>query len=510
MATLSNIIPTRFMEDNIAVSLTAILSVVVARYLWLSTQPPPSQASIPKASVIKRWLSILRSEGHEQQYLQHLKPLVDRAGIAQVRTGPIWIVYLATAERARLFFSRPDIFQKIPTSVYLPGSLMDNYFGNNIVVLNGEEWKRVRRICQPAFRRPLQMSIFASCTQELIEEWRKVDDQLIDVTSWAKRLVMDILGRTLFGYNFEAVSNPDAPYPKLQEYILSSLLSFIPATMPFLDRRWNPIRKRAWESLDQLNSLFYKLIGEKRQSVQQAIAQNTVDEKSMDLLSLMILASEKEENPLTDRELRDNTCSFFFAGHDTTSTAITAILYFLSKYPEIQNKAREEAIRVLGSDISVFPTSEQQRELVYLNAVIKETLRLVPPVPQVPTRIVAEDVDVGGGIVLQKGTFCTIDIYSIHHSEQYWPNAKQFDPERFLNDDQMPQSGSWAPFISGERACIAMNMALAEQRVALSIILRAYTWHLPENSEHQDQLQLSPGEITIPKALYLRFSPISA
>jgi hypothetical protein len=56
---------------------------------------------------------------------------------------------------------------------------------------------------------------------------------------------------------------------------------------------------------------------------------------------------------------------------------------------------------------------------------------------------------------------------------------------------------------------IAMNMALAEQRVVLSIILRAYKWHLSENSEHQDRLQLSSGEITIPKALYLHFSPLS-
>jgi hypothetical protein len=75
-------------------------------------------------------------------------------------------------------------------------------------------------------------------------------------------------------------------------------------TIPFLDRRWNPARKRAWESLDQLNSLFYKIIGGKRQSVQQAIAQNTVDEKNLDLLSLMILASEEEEIPLNDQELR--------------------------------------------------------------------------------------------------------------------------------------------------------------------------------------------------------------
>jgi cytochrome P450 len=78
---------------------------------------------------------------------------------------------------------------------------------------------------------------------------------------------------------------------------------------------------------------------------------------------------------------------------------------------------------------------------------------LIPPIPQVPIRTVAEDVDVGDGIVLKKGTFCTIDIYSIHHSEQYWPNAEQFDPERFLNDDQLIQPGAWAPFISGERAC---------------------------------------------------------
>ncbi|KAI9598174.1 cytochrome P450 [Syncephalis fuscata] len=474
----------RFVEENLALSITAVVSVLAFRYLYQSTSPPPSQKNIPRTSIIKRWLSLLRNEGHEYLYSKHLKPLVDSAGIAQVRTGPIWIVYLATAERARLFFSRPDVFQKISTSAYLPGSLMDNYFGTNIVVINGEEWKRIQRICLPALRRPLPMNIFADCTREMLAKWKTIDDKPIDVTDWAKRLIMDILGNTIFGYNFNAT------------------------TMPALDRPWNPIRKRCWESFNQLNQLFFKLIAEKRAVIQQSMAEDDIDKKTMDLLSLMILASEQEDDPLTDQELRDNTCAFFFAGHDTTSTAITAIMYFLGKYPEMQERARDEATKVLGSDLSVHPTAEQQRELVYLNAIIKESLRLVPPVPQVPTRMVTEDIDVGDGIVLPRGTFCTIDIYSIHHSERYWNDAEKFDPERFLDAKKAPLPNTWAPFLGGERSCIAMNMALAEQRVALSMILRAYSWQLPKDSEHQDQLHLRSGEITIPKALPMHFSPL--
>jgi hypothetical protein len=83
LTTISN----QFMGDNIAITLVAVLSVIAARYLWLSTQPPPSQANIPKTSIIKRWLFVLRNEGHEQQYARHLKPLVDRAGIAQINDG---------------------------------------------------------------------------------------------------------------------------------------------------------------------------------------------------------------------------------------------------------------------------------------------------------------------------------------------------------------------------------------------------------------------------------------
>lgn len=122
----------------------------------------------------------------------------------------------------------------------------------------------------------------------------------------------------------------------------------------------------------------------------------------------------------------------------------------------------------------VLPTIEDTKKMKYLNQIIKESLRINPPVFSTIPRIAMEDTELSGTFI-PKGTPVFVNIFDIQHSENIWENADKFDPERFSDSKEGSQPGSWIPFGDGPRQCIAMNFGLAEQRVLLSMLCKFYT-----------------------------------
>ncbi|CAI2196144.1 15526_t:CDS:2, partial [Funneliformis geosporum] len=144
-----------------------------------------------------------------------------------------------------------------------------------------------------------------------------------------------------------------------------------------------------------------------------------------------------------------NLAIFMLAGHDTTATALTSILYVLATRKDVQCKVHDEILRVLGDNLS--PTIEQQRELKYLNMVINENLRLYPPVQQLPQRTNTEIIKFRNHTILPK-TPIFVNIYGIHHSSKYWKNPEEFIPERFENErDEKRDQHTWLTFGGGSR-----------------------------------------------------------
>ncbi|CAG8434026.1 9716_t:CDS:2 [Funneliformis mosseae] len=171
------------------------------------------------------------------------------------------------------------------------------------------------------------------------------------------------------------------------------------------------------------------------------------------------------------------------------ATALTTILYVLATHKDVQRKARDEILRVLGDILT--PTIDQQRELKYLNMVIKENLRLYPP----------------KSCILPK-TPIAINIYGIHHSPKYWKDPEEFIPGRFENEnDEKREQYTWLTFGSGTRTCLGNNFSLIQQRVMLCALLRKYEVSLPADSIHQDKLHLDHFNSTLTRiqSLHLIF-----
>jgi len=191
-----------------------------------------------------------------------------------------------------------------------------------------------------------------------------------------------------------------------------------------------------------------------------------------DLLSLMLATTNPDTGKLlTTAEILSQCTTFYFAGHDTTGHTLAWALYEISRCPEAEERIHEELAAVLGDDD--FPTLEQANRLTYIQWVVKETLRMHPPVGTVTRRLETESTV--GGITIPAGSEIYLNILSVHNSEKTWPEPWKFRPERFSDQESEGRHPyAWMPFSTGERNCVGMNFALLELRTALAAVCKKF------------------------------------
>ncbi|KAJ2964741.1 hypothetical protein NQZ79_g397 [Umbelopsis isabellina] len=385
---------------------------------------------------------------------------------------------------------------------------------HNILALNGTEWKKHRMIANPAFHRHMPVKLFGSLCERLMKKFEVEGDGLsnVDVPAMMQRFTLDAIGLAGFDYDFQSIEEPNSDKVRVYNSIMEGFRQPMFFFFPFLDRymRWAfPQRRQQHRDVDKMTELYQNVIENKRKILSQQ--KNEQEDPEKDLLTLMIEAGRDDPSQaLTNDELSGNLAIFFIAGHDTTSNALSFALYYLAVNPDVQEKARKEVIEVMGdgADI-VYPTHDQLPELKYIYMIIKETLRLCPPAQSSQLRRTEEDTELAGTLI-PKDVHVQADIFVAHHNPAVWKDAEQFRPERFApggeNEENAKAGLAWTPFGNGARQCIGMNFSLAEQRVVLAMLLRKYTWSLPENSIHKDGVVFAGGMALLsPKDLYLNF-----
>ncbi|MFT5355846.1 MAG: cytochrome P450, partial [Polyangiales bacterium] len=185
-------------------------------------------------------------------------------------------------------------------------------------------------------------------------------------------------------------------------------------------------------------------------------------ESRHDILSMLLLARDEDGEPLADDEVHDELITMLIAGHETTATALSWTMHRLTRHPDVLRRAVAE-IDATGNDTTA--------PLPYLDAVIRESLRIHPVVPGVGR--VLEKPFTLGGYELPPGIMIGCSIILAHTNENVWPDAESFKPERFL--DHRPPPDAYFPFGGGVRRCIGEAFALFEMRVVLREILRTFT-----------------------------------
>ena len=186
----------------------------------------------------------------------------------------------------------------------------------------------------------------------------------------------------------------------------------------------------------------------------------------------MLLKAKSEDASLTFDDIQEEVDTFMFEGHDTTTAGAAWICQFIGSHPEVQKKLHAEIDEVFGSTNRQL-TNEDLGNLKYLECVIKESLRLCPPVPFF-MRYVNEDQTVAGKTI-PKGATVTVFAYMIHRDEKYFPDPERFDPDRFLPENSANRHPfAYVPFSAGKRNCIGQRFAMMEEKVLIANILRKF------------------------------------
>ncbi|HRJ75487.1 MAG TPA: cytochrome P450, partial [Anaerolineales bacterium] len=187
----------------------------------------------------------------------------------------------------------------------------------------------------------------------------------------------------------------------------------------------------------------------------------------------------------TDDEIVGHSAIFFTAGHETSSNALAWTFFLLSQHPHVMEKLRLEIDRVLGS---ASPSIDHLKHMPYLDAIVKESLRLMPPAP-LSARMVAQPVEVGG-YQLPVGTEVVFSAFHTHRDASIYENPNQFIPERWEKIN--PTAYEYIPFSTGIRSCVGMPLALMEIPIILAMVFQKFRLELSANVIPHIGLTMSP------------------
>ncbi|KAI8147944.1 cytochrome P450 [Fennellomyces sp. T-0311] len=486
----------------------ALLVLYYSYKKW--TRIPQNLRHIPRVGIWKFIYGRLANNPIDDFYNEYVFPVAKGLEHGLYARFDIfrWSVNVVEPEVVKKILLKPNIFAKLNLEEQMKGTLLARLtFGPNIVFLNGNAWKHQRMIANPVFHRAMPVDIFGRLAVKLFESI-DLQEGHVNFQDVIKRYTLDVLGRGVLGFDFNSIEDKNSEWVLAYDQVMSNLRTPLYYLFPILDTKLRfliPGRQKKHEQATKLLSLLNGIIWNKREALRQSKGPQIKDSEK-DLVTLLIEAGSECGQALTDEELLSNTCIYFAGGHDTTASALLFAAYYLAVNQDIQKKAREEVISVLGDDPkNILPTSEQTREMPYINKIIKEALRIRSPTTTLTPRVAVEDTDLNG-VFIPKGTWLNLDIYALHNNPALWKDPEVFDPERFAPGGEAEHSGlAWLPFGGGGRQCIGMNFSMAQQRVLLSMLLRKYEFSLPENSIHKKKIILEPSQILDTKGMNMEF-----
>ncbi|KAK1236607.1 hypothetical protein PQX77_000159 [Marasmius sp. AFHP31] len=473
---------------TLASVITCALCVLVVKQFT----PPAELQHLPRVPILPLLWSYAKGEVEDVRIKKLIVPFANEKneGVVVVYALGRWIVHVLDHKIGRDLSADIDTWPKeeppgnaklyilsnvLSHSKNIDDSLLWRFVGRtNVILSNGSNWKRHSRVVRSALGRTVPIGDFVSLAHKLFK--RMGSGGRFNFDDLTMRYTLDAVGTTTFGHNFNAINEVDNPFVNDYNSVMDSIASIPYIVFPFLER-WAP-RPKVIKKIDSLVGMFSRILEEKKHN------------KGDDMLTFM---------------LED----------DTTAGAMSSLVYYLAKKPEIQEKCRKEVIAAMGEKE---PNMENMRDMPFLQACIREALRINTPITYMVPRASKYEANLvsssGKRYYLPPNTSVILNICAIHYNNEYWPDPYEFLPGRFMAKDSKEEArldaSLWLPFALGPRQCPARNFALYELRTLASMLLQQWSWTLPKDSKHSEYPQngFSPFALSLPKDMEIEFTKV--
>ena len=345
--------------------------------------------------------------------------------------------------------------------------VLQDVFGNGLLLSHGDSWKYHRRLIQSAFNRD-RFTAYAKRvvveTDLMLNNWQIGETR--DIHHEMSCLTAKIIVRAMFGVDATEMAEEIvwAVDKIMQQYAHQAETFYLLPT-------WLPIRGnwQANRAKKRLDEIVYSIVEQRKQQTKD------------DLLSTMLNVRD-EGGRLSSKELRDEVTTLLLAGYDTTANALSWTLMLLAQNPEVEAKLTAEVTSVLAGRS---PAVDDIPQLTYTEMVIKESMRLYPPAWILSRELIC-DCQIGG-YDFSRGTVVYLSQWAIHRSARFFPEPEQFNPDRWADnlEQRLPRC-AYFPFGAGARVCIGKAFSMMETTLVLAMVMQRF--HLTLRSDSTEPL----------------------
>ena len=356
------------------------------------------------------------------------------------------------------------------------------YVGHGLLTIEGEHWKKQRRLIQPAFHKENIIQLLDTVQHAINVELDKLKTNTpLDVFPIFNDLAFQTVVKSLFS---SAAGQED----------INRLQYITEATQRMVVRELRQFYKKWWFYMSGSIKCHKNLTQEARDILRNLVEERRASGKrENDLLDLLLEARYDDGSPMEEQQLLDEILILFTAGHETTSNALTFISELLARHPEVQERIYAEVSEARKETTNPF---EFLQRCAYTTNVIEEAMRLYPPAYFIDRVNITDDEF--QGMKIPKGSSLLFSMYEIHRHKDHWQDPEAFIPERFSRE----RTQHYYPFGAGPRKCIGNNFAMYEMILAVAELMSRFRVE-PKTGP----IEVDPLITLKPKNAILKFVP---
>jgi cytochrome P450 len=459
-------------------------------------RPPRTYADLsgpPRLPLVGNLLQIESTRLHRQ-----LEAWSEKYGtVFKLELGKRRVIVLGEHEWiSTILRDRPDGFRR---TTKLEQVWTEMGFFNGVFGVNGDAWRRQRRMVMAAFD-PTHVKAYFPALQRVSHRlegrWREMGrkGESIDLTADLMRFTVDTIAGLAFGADVNTIESDEDIIQQHLNRLFPAIYKRIFAVFPTW--RWFPSAadRQLAQSVVEINAAVDGFIAQARARLR---ADPSLRQHPRNLLEAMLVAADEPDSGLDDKQVAGNVLTMLLAGEDTTANTVAWMIHLLWRNPEKLAQVTAEVRRVCTGE----PTLEQLAQLEYVEACAHETMRLKPVGPQMAVQALRDTVV--GDVLIPAGMVVFLLMRRDAVNEDKVPRASEFDPDRWMVEGGPGQVANAAkrismPFGAGPRICPGRYLALLEMKMAMATLLSRFdivSVDTPDGREARESLNVTMAPV---------------